>query len=196
MKQLLNDAECNATRFLHLFYAVGYLLLITPPQAVDLMQKQKTCQGELSRLPLVIVIIVELAIRLAILMLLAVGIESVVGDVIYESMRLDGAFLLVALLGILHSVSYYLMFGYWYDRLEHTRAMRLYRLLRNIGYAFIPGLGVVLPLMLLRYREPQWVLGDGFLLVIYGLITVVMIIVGIIEVMLTRRKPLGLGEYL
>jgi hypothetical protein len=76
-------------------YTVGYLLLITPPPAIDLTVSQRTSSSELARQPFWVVMLIELLIRVALILRVAVGLESVFGDAAYETYWIDTMFIIV-----------------------------------------------------------------------------------------------------
>jgi hypothetical protein len=181
---------------LRFFYPLGYLLLITPPRAIDLTVTERSRRGELSRQPLFVVMLVELLIRIALLLMAAVALEAVMTKTVYETYLLDWVFSMIAILGACHSLSYYLLLGYLRAVVGLERALRLYRLLRNLCYAAIPGLVAVLPLLLWRWKQEQPPFEDGLVLKAYLFTTGLMVAAGVIEALVMKRKPLGLDDHL
>jgi len=117
----------------------GYVLLITPPHAIDLTVTHRQKQGELAKQPLLIVMVVELLIRTALILLVAVTLESLTGNTTYETYMLDTVFSMLVVLGALHSFAYFLFLGYLRPSIGLKLGMRLYRFFRNLCYAAIPG---------------------------------------------------------
>ncbi|MFT7129352.1 MAG: hypothetical protein ACI89U_001468 [Gammaproteobacteria bacterium] len=179
--------------FLHL---LGYVLLIAPPRAIDLTVSERTRQGELSRQPLSIVMLVELLIRVAFILFLAVGLESIMGEIFYETYRLDVVFSIVAGLGACHSFVYLLFLGYLRKSIGKKVSLRIYRLLRNFCYASLPGMLVVLPLLVWKWRQDQLPFEDDLVLKVYFITTALMAAAGAIEALIMKRKPLGLDQHL
>jgi len=181
--------------FLHL---LGYVLLIAPPRAIDLTVAERTRQGELSKQPLSIVMLVELLIRVALLLILAVALESIMGEIFYETYRLDIVFSIVAGFGACHSFIYFFFLGYLRHSLGTQRSMRIYRLLRNFCYASLPGMIAVLPILVWKWKweQEQFPFEDDLVFSVYCSTTFLMIAVGAVEALIMKRKPLGLDKHL
>ncbi|MCP4490180.1 MAG: hypothetical protein GY820_23115 [Gammaproteobacteria bacterium] len=174
----------------------GYVLLITPPHAIDLTVSHRQKQGELAKQSLLMVMVVELLIRTALILLVAVSLESLIGNTTYETYMLDTVFSMLVVLGALHSFAYFLFLGYLRPSIGLKLGMRLYRFFRNLCYAAIPGLIVVVPVLLWKWKQGQLPFDDGIVFQIYTITTLLMIAAGIIEALIMKRKPLGLDVHL
>lgn len=192
MSAPMTRIEEKVLRFVGLFHAFGYVLLITPPRAIDLTVSQRTQKGELAKQPLFVVMMVELLIRIALILLVAVSLESIVGDTVYETYWIDIMFSIIVIMGTCHSLFYFLLLGYLREYIGMKLAMRIYRLMRNLCYAVIPGFLALLPLLLWKWKQNQLPFEDGLVLLVYFLTTLLMIAFGVVEAMLRKRKPLGL----
>ncbi|MCP4077414.1 MAG: hypothetical protein GY744_14680 [Gammaproteobacteria bacterium] len=181
---------------IYFFHLLGYVLLIVPPRAIDLTVSERARRGELAKQPLFIVMIVELLIRIALILLVAVSLESLLSNNLYESYMLDTVFGMIVCLGICHSFCYFLLLGYLHDSIGLKLGMRLYRLLRNLCYAAIPGLVAVVPLLLWKWNQAQMPFEDGLVYQVYSITTLLMIIIGVVEALIMKRKPLGLDVHL
>ncbi len=179
-----------------LFHWFGYVLLITPPRAIDLTVSERASRGELASQSLFIVMLVELLIRIALVLLVAVSLESFFGNTIYETYLLDTVFSVIVILGTCHSFSYFVLLGYLRRRVGLRLAMRLYRLLRNLCYSAIPGFMAVLPLLLWKWSHQKLPFEDGLVFDLYLFTTLLMIVIGMIEALIMKRKPLGLDVHL
>ena len=135
---------------------------------------------------------VELLIRIALILLVAVSLESIVGDTVYETYWIDIMFSIIVIMGTCHSLFYFLLLGYLREYIGMKLAMRIYRLMRNLCYAVIPGFLALLPLLLWKWKQNQLPFEDGLVLLVYFLTTLLMIPFGVVEAMLRKRKPLGL----
>lgn len=196
MSESITKIEEKVLRFVSLFHIFGYVLLITPPRAIDLTVTQRTQRGELARQPLFVVMLVELLIRIALILLVAVGLEWIAGDTVYETYRIDIMFSIIVILGACHSLFYFLLLGYLRKYIGLRLAMRVYRLIRNLCYALIPGFLVVVPLLLWKWKQDHLPFEDGLVFQVYFLTTLLMISVGVLEAMVMKRKPLGLDRHL
>jgi hypothetical protein len=183
-------------RFNSFLYLLGYALLIAPPRSIDLTVSERTRQGELSKQPLSIVMLVELLIRVAFILFLAVGLESIMGEIFYETYRLDVVFSIVAGFGACHSFVYFLFLGYLRNSIGTKLSLKIYRFLRNLCYASLPGMLVVLPLLVWKWKQDQLPFEDNFVLKVYFITTCLMVAAGAIEALVMKRKPLGLDQYL
>jgi hypothetical protein len=181
--------------FMSLIYFFGYLLLITPPRSLDLTVSERAHKGELAKQPLFVVMLVEFSIRAALILIIAVSLESLMTKTIYETYMLDTVFSMIVGLGACHSFFYFLLLGYLRNQIGVETAMKLYRMLRNLCYAAIPGLVAVVPLLLWKWSQEQLPFEDGLVLRLYYLTTLLMIVIGLIEALVMRRKPLGLDKH-
>ena len=196
MSALITQIEEKVLRFVSLFHVVGYVLLITPPRAIDLTVSQRMQRGELDRQPLFVVMLVELLIRIALILLVAVGLESIFGDTAYETYRIDTMFIIIVILGASHSLFYYFLLGYLREAIGLRLAMRIYRLMRNLCYAAIPGFLVVVPLLIWKWKQDHLPFEDALVFQVYYVTTLLMIAFGVLEALLMKRKPLGLDRHL
>lgn len=196
MRTPITQIEEKMLRFVSLFHIFGYVLLITPPRAIDLTVSQRKQRGELARQPLFVVMLIELSIRVALILLVAVGLESIFGDTAYETYRIDTMFTIIVILGACHSLFYYFLLGYLRESIGLKLAMRIYRLMRNLCYAVIPGFLVVIPLLIWKWKQGHLPFEDDLVFLVYFATTLLMIAFGAAEAMVMKRKPLGLDLHL
>lgn len=180
---------------LRLMFIPGYLLLISPPRAIDLRTKERAQDGELSRQPLIVVLGIEFLLRGAVLLVLAVGAEQLVGDRFYETYHFDYLGILLIVIGAFHTLIYYLFLGLFQPQLGQV-GFRVYRLLRNLAYAFLPGIVALLPVLLWQNLKGVEPFSGTLPSQVYLSVTALMILAGIIEAAITKRRPLGLDENL
>ena len=171
-------------------FAIFYLLLIAPPRAFDIKHNQVRMKGELANLPTFMIAAIELVVRVAIILLLATGIESQFGDDNYETYRLDIFFSVVVVLGSLHSVSYYLAFAWMAERFTSKTTNKFYRLARNTCYSALPGFAAIIPVLILRWDQELPPYNDGFALQLYLWTTAAMFVIGVIESLFVPHKPI------
>lgn len=173
-----------------------YIFIISPPNAIDLTESQRAKQGELSRQPLFIVMMVELLIRAALVLIVATSIEIVIGNHIYEFYKLDIVFGILVFLGFFHALFYFVILGYLRLKIGNHMAMRIYRLLRNVCYAALPGFATVIPILIWKLKTGELPFEDGMVYTVYFTTTIIMIAIGTLEALLMKRKPLGLDNHL
>jgi len=140
--------------------------------------------------------VIELFIRIALVLMVAVSLESLMTKTIYETYMLDVVFSMIVILGACHSLFYYLLLGYLRVSIGLNIAIRLYRLMRNLCYAAIPGLIAVVPLLVWRWKQGKLPFEDGVVYEVYLFTTLLMVVAGVIEALVVKRKPLGLDEHL
>lgn len=179
-----------------ILYLMGYCLMISPPRSIDLIVSEQTRKGELAKQPLWMVMLTELLIRIAILLIFAVGIESLMTKDLYETYKLDHVFGLIVILGGMHSLFYYLLVGLFRTSPRLDVAMRAYRLLRNLCYAALPGLLVIVPVLVWKWTQGIAPFADGVVVKVYMVVTLLMVLAGVVEALLMKRKPLGLDRNL
>jgi hypothetical protein len=175
-----------------MLFILGYLLVVGPPRASNLHVMEREQAGELKNQPLLVVLIVEYLMRSVMLLLIFFGVESLVGKFIYETYLLDYLGLLLLGLGALHTFSYYLCFALLKQNTKGVR-LRLYRLLRNLTYSWLPGVGLVGLLLLVEFlQEKEPFTHLEMFMNVYLFSTAIVLLISMIEWALVKRHPLGL----
>jgi len=178
-----------------ILFVLGYLLFVGPPRAIDLAISERKKGGELAKLPVLAVLIVEALVRASTLLFAAVALEQIISVYWYSWLRIDRSALVMLIVGSIHMFSYYL-FIYHYRKRLGQQGFRLYRLFRNLSYALLPGLVVVTLLLLVDgLRSTPW-FSEELQLAVYAGVSLFMIGVGLIEFMIVSRVPQGLDTAL
>jgi hypothetical protein len=172
---------------------LGYLFFISPPKALDIV-KNHSAEGELKNVPVWMVVLLEGLIRIGLLLITATfSQEFLLGKEYYERMQLDYCLAVIVCVGIIHFSIYYLLVVCCISR---PSFLRLYRLLRNLGYASLTGLPFF-ALGQLAISESWLNLRlEEYLLQVSIMTSVVFALVGAIEAIVSRRMPLGLDSRL
>lgn len=176
-------------------FLLGYILLVGPPRALDLQSKERETGGELADQPLALVLVVELMLRSAFLLLVAVLAEELMGKFYYDHYKLDLMMAILIASGLVHAVFYFIFIGLLYPRSSKT-ALRLYRFGRNMAYAALPGLVTVIPPLIWQTKNQIPPFSGDLIDVVYFGTFAVMALAGIIEALILNRHPLGLDESL
>lgn len=176
-------------------FLLGYILLVGPPRALDLQVKERKSGGELADQPLVLVLVVELMLRSALLLLVAVLAEELMGKFYYDHFKLDLMMAIFIASGLVHAIFYYIFIGLLYPRIGRT-ALRLYRFGRNMAYAALPGLVTIIPPLIWQTKNQIPPFSGDLIEVIYFGTFAVMALAGTIEALILHRKPLGLDKSL
>jgi len=173
---------------------LSYALLIGPPRAVEIKSRANGKDHELQKQPLFIVLIAELGLRAGMFLVLASLVESVLGDQIFEDLKVDMVFLFFIIGGIIHSLFYYVAFGLMSS--TSTFGKTLYRIGRNAAYSVV--VAILAALGALFWQEVNDITlfkGDlvehAFVLAYFG-----SLLVGFIEALFVKRCPVGLGSEL
>jgi len=174
-----------------LLYYSGYPLLISPSQALDIKLAQVQTNGELARVPVYLILALESSIRLSLLLILAVTVDYLVGNLLYEMFRGDTALLVLIVSGAVHISAYYLLLVRC-KRQHRTTCFRIYRLVRNLCYAPVPGIAAAGVYLMFEYLDGNQNLEDVYVLPVYLGVTVVMAILGVLEFFISKRLPVGL----
>ncbi len=176
-------------------FIIGYLFLVGPPRAFEILERANRSRGELMGKPLWVVMIAEFTLRAGLFLLVAVAIESLLEDELFERYQIDLFLGVLIISGVVHSLSYYLVFRLSRRNMAGTPIF-FYRFGRNIAYAVIPAFvaaGIALVWQDLNQKE----LFSGELIQsvftgTWGL----FLLLGMLETLLVRRIPTGLGEVL
>lgn len=172
---------------------LGYLFFISPPKALDIV-KNHSAEGELKNVPIWMVVLLEGLIRIGLLLIIAtLSQEFLLGKHYYERLQLDYCLAVIVFVGVIHFTIYYLFAVCCISR---PSFLRLYRLLRNLGYASLTGLPFY-ALGQLAISESWLNLGlKEYPLLVSIMISIVFALAGTIEAIVSRRTPLGLDSRL
>lgn len=178
--------------FWSLLFFAGYILFLGPPRAHEIAQQQRANSGELASQPLCVVLLVEAMFRGVLLVGLATVVESFLGRGWYSWLRIDQSIAVLLVAGLIHMLVYYVVFKL---RQRRRKAMlgRLYRLLRNMSYAMTPGLAVVTIFLAFDRLKATPELTERDLYTTYVVTTVIFLVIGMVEALLVKRRPAGLG---
>lgn len=175
-----------------ILFILGYLSVIGPPRASNLHNRERRNDGELKNQPLLVMLVVEYLVRSVILLCIFLSLEFVVGKALYETYYFDYLGMLMLVVGAFHSFSYYLCFTLL-TSVQKTVRLRLYRLLRNLAYSWLPGIGLISMMLLIEYLQEKEPFSDLQMIVnLYIVSTVLVLLISMIEWALVRRRPLGL----
>jgi len=179
--------------FWSLLFFAGYVMFLGPPRAYEIAEKQRANRGELASQPLWVVLLVEAMFRGVLLVGVATIVESFLGKAWYSWLRIDQSVAVLLVAGLIHMLVYYLVFK---SRQRRRKAMvgRVYRLLRNIGYAMTPGLAVVTIFLAFDRLKATPDLTEDDLYTTYAVTTVIFLVIGMVEALLVKRRPSGLGS--
>lgn len=178
-----------------LLYILGYILFVGPPRALDIAISERKRGGELAAVPVWGVLFLEGMLRLVLLLSVAVLFEQVIGSYWYSWLEIDRSAFVMLIAGSAHMVAYYLLL-HRFRRSLGTRAFRVYRLVRNISYALLPGLAAVTLSLLYDAQRVTSVVDLQVQSFIYAGLTGLMLVLGVGEALLVSRVPKGLDSYL
>lgn len=178
-----------------LLFILGYVLFVGPPRALDIAVSERRNGGELASIPVWGVLVVEGMLRIVLFLIVAVVVEQLITPYWYSWLEIDRSAGVILAIGLLHMTGYYLIL-HRMRRVLGVKAFRIYRLLRNIGYAFLPGLAAVTLGLLYDSQAAVQVFTEHRQLIVYGAVTSVMLIVGSAEALFVSRLPQGLDQYL
>lgn len=179
--------------FWNSLFLIGYLLAFGPPRAISLLEHEKATDGELKNAPPVLLVLIELGVRLTVLMVIALTLQNLMTNQFYEIYRLDLGFFIVGAVAIVHTCSYFLFLVVLHDAMG-SFANRIYRLLRNLSYSFLPGLGAVFVLLVWEWQQKIDPFTSGYVETVYQTTTLVMLVASIVEAAFVKRKPQGLDK--
>ena len=177
----------NKEFFLLLLFCLGYLTLVGPPRAISMKKKiERKSNSELYGEPLCNVLIVELALRGSIFILMAVGVESLVGNEVFEKLYGDETLVGLMICGLIHIISYYIGLVVIAPR-DNKTGMLLYRLGRNGSYSLFMGILSVCFVLFYQYVNQIKIIKTDIVVVLIS-ISIIFLIIGIIESILKVNK--------
>ena len=180
--------------FSNTLFILGYILLVGPPRAIAIRENADRYNDELQGKPVRVVMLFEFILRAGIFLVIAASIESLLGDYLFERYQIDFFLLSLIIAGVIHTLTYY--FGYCYLESQNPSVYRIYRLGRNFAYAIVPAFvaaGLVLIWQDFNHIElfsDDWV--ENTFIVTWAL----FILMGLLEALLMKRIPTGLGKIL
>lgn len=176
-----------------LLYYIGYPLLISPSHVLDLKLQQVRTGGELANLPISLILLFEFAIRVGMLLVVAVVIDQLLGNLMYELFMGDTALLILLVSGTAHTLAYYLLLVRC-RRTSRTNCYRVYRLVRNLCFATLPGVAAVVLMLIYLYSKGDTKLLDPPVELVYSGVTVFVALIGFVEFLVSKRQPVGLDR--
>ena len=165
--------------------------MIGPPRAATLYQTEKQSEGEMSKQPLIVMVVLELFVRGALLLGLFVALESSLGKHYYELYRLDTLGMLLLGFGVCHTFVSYLFLSLLQPRLG-AAGYRFYRFFRNLCYAPLPAVASIVVVLLYQWAQKEEPFSGEFIWQLSGAVYILMICASVLEVFLVSRRPLGL----
>lgn len=170
-------------------YATLYFFMVAPPRAFKIKARQVKTQGELANLPIYVIMTIELAVRFAIVLVMAACVEGLIGNTLYEINRIDVFFVVLMAVGTFHSLAFYLICS----RVQWRRTLRalFYRLIRNTCYAILSGFTTVVPVLIWKWDHQLPPFDDGLAIQLYSGTVAFFLLLGVIEAKVMDRMPLG-----
>lgn len=169
--------------------------MVGPPRAATLYQTERQSNGEMSKQPLLVMILLELFVRGALLLGLFVALESLVGKHYYELYRLDTLGMLLLGFGVSHTLVSYVFLSLLQPRLGSV-GYKFYRLFRNLCYAPWPAVASVALVLLWQWALKEEPFSGEFIWQFSGGVYILMLCASVIEVLMVSRRPLGLDAAL
>lgn len=176
-----------------LLYFLGYPLLISPSHVLDLKLQQVRSGGELASLPISLILLFEFAIRVGMLLVVAVVVDQLFGNHKYELFMGDTALLALLVSGTAHTLAYYLLLVRC-KRSNRRICYRVYRLVRNLCFALLPGMAAVVLMLVYLHSKGDTKLLNPPLELVYISVTAFMALIGVIEFLVSKRQPVGLDR--
>lgn len=168
------------------FFTLGYITLLGPSQAKNFQKQKNTTSNELSRQPLYIILLVETIIRISLFLILMVSIEELIGDTLFEQLRLDQIALLMGCFGLLHIFSYFV--AVIILDVQTRLACLIYRLGRNITYALLPAIFSIGIALLIQYKQQIPLYSGNMIVEYFSIVFSLGILIGIIHSILMQTK--------
>jgi len=183
----MNKIKSYKDLFLSILFCLGYLTLVGPPRAIPMKKKlEKKTTGELFGEPIWVVVIVELAMRGSIFILLAVSVELLLGNDMFETVYGDDILVGLMVCGVLHILAYYIGLVIITPKNKNL-GMIFYRLGRNIVYSLL--MGILSASCVLFYQYVNQIKSTkGDIGIIFENIFFIFLVIGIIESLLKANK--------
>ncbi len=183
----MDKTKGNTDFFLLLLFCLGYLILVGPPRAIKMKKNSDNNNSwELLGKPVWLVLIVELAIRVSMFIMLAVSIELLVGNEVFEVVYGDEILVGLMACGMLHVLAYYIGLIIITPKNKNF-GMIFYRLGRNVAYSFFMGLLSVSCVLFYQYANEIKIIKSE-ITIIFENIFLVFILIGIIEAIFKANK--------
>jgi hypothetical protein len=132
-------------------FIFAYVFLLAPPRAGLIEKNARQNNTELSGKPFIVIFFAEIVLRLGFFLLAAAAIEEMMGNVLFELLKIDYLYGLMMIFGLLHMLAFYaakLLYQH-----NQTLACLLYRLGRNTSYALVPALLITFISLYFQYMQ-------------------------------------------
>lgn len=168
---------------------ITYILFLSDPRCFFYIDRNGQQLQDYSYRATLLSFTTELMIRTALMLLLAVMIESILGDTIYESYRLDHLFSAFVAIGVVNSCSFYLSHIFLRRGFNHRTVFLRHTSLRNTTYALLAGFFLASPVLIMNWKNNEAPFDNGLYFETYVVITIILIISGL--VLAYRNKDTG-----
>jgi len=175
-------------------FLMGYVLLVGPPRAVEISSHADDSGDELQGKPIWVVILAEFILRSGLFLIIAVSIETLLGDQLYEQYRLDLFLGSLIFAGLIHTFSYYASYCL-IDSSEHSQS-RIYRLGRNFSYAIVPAFMAAGLVVIWQDINDIELFSGQYLEQVFFATWSLFVLLGLFEALMMKRIPTGLGRIL
>lgn len=173
---------------------LGYATLLSPPEARHIHHRHHSAGGELERQPLWMVALIEYMVRGALLVVLAWGIQELLGYVNFRRFGVHWFVVALGLCGSLHTLAYYACGPKDNNHPPNLRSPKCYRLIRNLALSILPA-AAVSGLALIWQETHNIPLFKGDLVQnAFLLAWATVAVLSILEALLMRRIPSGLNK--
>lgn len=164
--------------------------MVGPPRAATMYQTERLSRGEMSKQPLVVMILLELFVRGALLLGVFVAVEGSIGKHYYELYRLDTLGMLLLGFGICHTLVSYVFLSLLQPRLG-LLGYRIYRFFRNLCYAPWPAIATLAFVLVWQWSQKiEPFSGDYIWNITWG-VFFLMLAASFVEVIFVSRRPQG-----
>jgi len=174
-------------------YLFAYILLIAPPKAKQLQVDTRINNGELFGRSLLFILISETALRAGFFLIIGFSVEYLIGNSSYEKYHLDYLFLLLMISGLIHIISFYLNTRILINQDKNIGCL-IYRIGRNICYAIMPTLLVVVLTLFYQYFQLQELFSGILVHTIFFVSYLIFILLGIQEAILASLSPIDSSQ--
>lgn len=173
------------------FRLFAFVTLMSTPVGSGASTDTVTVKSDESLGPLMMRWGLDYVVRVLLLFTVGLCFEYALGNELYESYLIDYMLLLIAVLGAVHWLIYVLLLVIGP---EGRFRFCFYRILRNLCFAPIPGLFLLLPINLWEYFDGLEAYESGLALLVYKATTVLAIVIGLAEALLRKRRPTGFAK--
>jgi hypothetical protein len=166
---------------------LGYISLLGPPVTASLKGRANKSDSELFGKSQRLIFLADMTLRASVFLIFTVLVEFLMGNELYELLRIDLLFIGLIVFGAIHFLAYFI--GTFQIQTNKQLAYFIYRIGRNLAYAYIPSVISCSIVLYHQYLQQIPLFSGGYIYILSLSIFLIAGFIGILQALLIRTKP-------